>query len=140
MTQYGNGMLDPEVLAATKEAGFIRYLEFEGKSGKTPESMARCLGMSRPESVVIFEIFKAKGLALSESPGYKAPHRLYAPKYAPSQRKKELFQKTGTGPKIRSWTEPSVIDPELAKRREIRVQNQVLYGKRATGRAWGSIA
>jgi len=138
MTQYGNGMLDPEVLAATKEAGFIRYLEFEGKSGKTPESMARCLGMSRPESVVIFEIFKAKGLALSESPGYKAPHRLYAPKYAPSRRKKELVQKTG--PKIRSWTEPSVIDLELAKLREIRVQNQALYGRRATGRTWGSIA
>jgi hypothetical protein len=140
MTQYGEGVLDIMVLAATKEPGFIRYLEFEGKGGKTPESMAQCLGMGRPEAMVVFQVFIGKGLAVIESPGYKAPHRLYAPQHAPSQRKKELFQSVSEGPKIRSWIEPSVIDPVLAKRREIQTQNQLLYGRRTTGKSWGQSA
>jgi hypothetical protein len=137
MTQYGEGMLDPMVLAATKEVAAVKYLNWEGKSGKSQESMARCLGLTPGEAKAVFKIFVAKGLMVEESPGYKSPNRFYAPEHAPSNRRKS---EPGAESSIKFETDLGAIDPVLAKRREIQTQNQLLYGRRTTGKSWGQSA
>ena len=135
--KYGDGMLDPEVLADVKEVAAVKYLNWEGKSGKSPDSMARCLGLGQGEAKAIFKIFVAKGLMVEESPGYKSPNRFYAPEHAPSNRRKS---EPGSGSPIKIETDDRVIDPVLAKRREeflLRQSFRQDKQQKRTGKTWG---
>jgi hypothetical protein len=133
--KYGDGVLDTEALATLKQPAFLRYLEWAGKAGKSLDGMARCLGLSKSEAVGVFAIFKERGLVLQEAVGYNAPYRLYAPQYAPSNRRK--IKAHGSGTPVASRVDLSLIDANFAKRGEEAALRKSVRGQKAGGRKWG---